>query len=74
MSYRDYVDSRMLSDLTTRSGASFASIIMAALRRADSTNYKKLWDAFPEIETELAQRYDAPLGVLPTDPPPTKEF
>ena len=45
----------------------FESLIMAALRKADSTNSAKLAAAFPHIFDELKARYHAPLGVIPED-------
>ncbi len=38
---------------------------MAAMRRADSTNFALLEAAFPAIAGELQQRYNAPAGRLP---------
>ncbi|GAA2813002.1 hypothetical protein [Saccharopolyspora taberi] len=43
----------------------FDTLVMAAIRRADSTNAEILWRVFPEIADELQQRYDAPGGFLP---------
>ena len=48
---------------------SFYALIQAAMRKADRTNHAKLAYAFPEVAEELQARYDAPGGVLPTDPP-----
>jgi hypothetical protein len=48
---------------------SFYALIQAAMRMADGTNHAKLAYAFPEEAEELQARYDAPGGVLPTDPP-----
>ena len=42
----------------------FEAIIMAALRQADTENYAKLQEAFPEIQDELMRRYNATGGVL----------
>jgi hypothetical protein len=48
----------------------FCSLIMAALRKADTRNLAILSRAFPEVWTELDRRYNAPrLGVLPEDGP-----
>lgn len=40
----------------------FYSLIMAAMRNADSINLAKLNDVFPEVYHELKQRYNAPGG------------
>lgn len=45
----------------------FYSLIMAAMRKADTENLMKLQLAFPDVWIELQRRYDAPLGVLPED-------
>jgi hypothetical protein len=47
---------------------SFAAIIMAAIRQADSFNLVSLRCTFPELFEEMHQRYHAPGGILPTDP------
>ena len=46
----------------------FYALIMAAMRKADSVNQRLLWSAFPDVWDELDARYNAPGGVLPTDP------
>ena len=63
MSLYDYRVSKELS----ASDPPFAALIMAALRKADSTNAYKLRAAFPEICAEMQARYDAPGGVLPAE-------
>lgn len=65
MSLYDYRISRELSV----GAPPFAALIMAALRKADTENTVKLWNAWPEICAEMQARYDAPGGVLPSDPP-----
>jgi hypothetical protein len=45
----------------------FASLIMVAIRKADTKNTIKLGDAFPEIFGELQKRYWAPGGLLPEE-------
>ena len=45
----------------------FYALIMAAMRRADTTNQRKLWSAFPDTWDELSERYNAPGGLLPSD-------
>ena len=47
----------------------FYSLIMAAMREADSDNLAKLQAAWPEVWADLLARYDAPGGRLPDDPP-----
>lgn len=45
----------------------FYSLIMAAMRRADSMNAIALRTAFPEVWDELQARYNAPGGILPQE-------
>lgn len=47
----------------------FYALLMAAMRRADTPNAARLRGAFPEIWDELQARYNAPGGVLASDPP-----
>jgi hypothetical protein len=61
MSLFDYQRSRELADQP------FAALVMAALRKADSTNYARLARAFPEVEAELRERFHAPGGVTPAE-------
>lgn len=61
MSHFDYMQSRDISALDP----TFAALIMAAMRKADSTNSARLRQAFPDIWDELDQRYNAPGGWLP---------
>ena len=42
----------------------FAAIIMAAIRRADTDNLGKLVRAFPEIASDAFMRYFAPGGCI----------
>jgi hypothetical protein len=49
----------------------FAALIMAAMRKADSHNMIELKIAFPDIYEEFLERYHAPGGRVPTDPPTT---
>lgn len=58
MSHFDYARSTELA----RDENPFAALIMAAMRRADSTNAATLKAAFPEIWDELQTRYNAPGG------------
>ena len=48
-------------------GYPFYAIIMAALRHADSANFARLEEAFPEVHAELQERYNAPGGLLVID-------
>lgn len=64
MSYYDYKQSRKASEY------GFYSLIMAAMRNADDINMAKLKAAWPNIFEELKARYNAPGGVLDTDPKP----
>lgn len=45
----------------------FPTLIMAAARFADTSNFSYLSSAYPDIMLELKQRYSAPGGRLPTD-------
>ena len=65
MSHYDYEISKSLSAIDPP----FASLIMAAMRKADTANAILLGQAFPEIGFEFNQRYWAPGGLLPTDHP-----
>ena len=63
MSHYDYAVSRQID----ADDYPFAALIMAALRKADSTNAAKIQAAWPDIAAELQARYNAPGGVLPGD-------
>ena len=65
MSLHDYKTS---IDLVERD-LPFYGLIMAAMSRADVANAQRLRDAFPATWAELEARYDAPGGVLASDPP-----
>lgn len=56
----EYNISRQLDRIDTP----FESLVMAAMRKADTANLERLREAFPELEAELRARYDAPLGLL----------
>jgi hypothetical protein len=45
----------------------FYSLIMAAMRKADTDNTVKLKACWPEIWRELERRYHAASGLLPED-------
>lgn len=60
MSLYDYELSKKLNELDP----TFAALIMAAARKADTVNFAKLADAFPHITYELIGRYNAAEGKL----------
>lgn len=63
MSHHDYLMSRAIEG----QDFPFYAIIMAAYRKADSDNQRKLFRAFPNTVEELTARYNAPGGVLESD-------
>lgn len=63
MSHYDYEKSKEIS----KGDPPFASLIMSAIRKADTENTVKLRGTFPEIFSELQKRYLAPGGVLPEE-------
>lgn len=63
MSHYDYEKSKEIS----AKDPPFASLIMAAIRKADTENNLKLEGAFPNIFSELQKRYWAPGGLLPEE-------
>lgn len=46
----------------------FYSLIMAAMHRADTVNAALLRTCWPDVWDEVQARYNAPGGILPTDP------
>lgn len=60
MSHYDYIMGRKISE----SDPPFAALVMAAMRKADDWNLKKLTGCWPEIWEELKARYHAPGGYL----------
>lgn len=50
-------------ELATRDWG-FYSLIMAAMRKADTDNLDLLKAAFPDVWRELRERYNAPGGML----------
>lgn len=60
MSLHSYLVSQELS----AGDPPFSSLIMAAMRKADTTNTARLKHAFPEIWAEFEERYWAPGGLL----------
>ncbi len=63
MSHYDYEKSKEISV----KDPPFASLIMAAIRKADTENSFKLKNAFPDIFSELQKRYWSPGGLLPEE-------
>jgi len=61
MSLYEYQESRE----PVISTAGFYALIMAAMRRADTDNLRKLQTCWPEVWAELQARYNAPGGLLP---------
>lgn len=45
----------------------FYSLIMAAMRKADTENLRRLKEMWPAVWEELNARYNAPFGALPED-------
>jgi len=66
MSITDYIWSRTLD--SHLDNIPFYGLVMLAMRRADSDNLAALEQAFPEAAQELRQRYNAPAGMLESDP------
>ena len=64
MSYHEYKVSQELH----KQRVPFYSLIMEALRAAYSYNAVKIRAMWPEKSAEMQARYDAPGGVLDTDP------
>ena len=66
MGYFEYIGSLDLVKAAYRTqGNAFYSLIMAAMREADTDNLALLEGAFPETAAELRARYNAPGGFLP---------
>lgn len=63
MSYYDYHRSVKLAE----DDAPFYALIMAAVRRADTENLRKLTILFPDTVEEFTARYNAPGGILEGD-------
>lgn len=63
MSLYDYLLSQQIDELRP----TFSSLIMAALRKADTTNAHLLRAQWPTIAQEMQARYDSPGGVLPQE-------
>lgn len=63
MSLYDYNASKEIE----RSDPPFYALVMAAMRKASTTNGERLAFAFPDVWDELQARYNAPGGLLPDD-------
>lgn len=63
MSLHEYLTSNAIEQLDPP----FYSLIMAAMRKADSTNILKLQEAFPDVWKELDRRYRTRGGILEED-------
>lgn len=61
MTWIDYQESKTYGD----GDPNFYALIMAAIRKADSSNARKLAQAWPDVWRELQARYNAPGGYLP---------
>ena len=57
----------LVSQAITIADLPFYSLIMAAMRQADSLNLEGLQRIFPDVWQELEARYHAPGGVLEED-------
>jgi hypothetical protein len=67
MSLYDYQQSQRIVIERSAERPTFAALIMQAARKADSANFARLEQEFPEIIAELQARYDAPGGRLESD-------
>lgn len=63
----DYYAYRASQELM-REDPSFYALLMAAMRKADTVNHARLIAAFPEVWADLDARYNAPAGILSSDP------
>lgn len=63
MSHYDYMKSLEIAE----QDPTFAALIMAAMRKADSGNVEILRAMWPATWEELRARYSAPGGLLPGD-------
>jgi hypothetical protein len=70
VSYHEY----HLSKKLTGEDYPFYTLIMSALRQADTDNAAKLRVAWPDVADELQARYDAPGGLLPDEARAAFEF
>ncbi len=63
MSLYDYRESQEIAAKDYQ----FYALIMAAMRKADTDNFEKLKEIFPEVWEELCKRYNAPGGSINGD-------
>ena len=63
MSLHSYEESLEIS----KGDPPFSALIMAAMRKADTSNTTKLQLAFPEIWEELMERYWTPGGLVASE-------
>lgn len=52
----------------TKGDPPFYGVIMLAMQRADTFNLARLRGSFGDVHEELRARYNAPGGILPSDP------
>ena len=66
MGYHEYLNSLTLVGKANQlpMGNPFYSLLMAAIREADTDNLDKIASVFPEVVEELTKRYNAPGGHL----------
>jgi hypothetical protein len=60
MSHYDYLQSQ---EIATHDYP-FYALLMAAMRQADSDNFRIFCDVWPEVVEEMRERYNAPGGLL----------
>jgi hypothetical protein len=68
MSRHHYECSREIELLKHERDWPYYSLIMAAMRLADTENLEKLREAFPQVWQDLEARYNSPGGFLAGDP------
>lgn len=66
MTYGGYHAYRVSQDLAV-GDPPFASLIFAAMRKADTQNTAILKTVYPELYAEMQKRYWAPGGMIDTD-------
>lgn len=71
MSRHHYECGKEIVALKEERGWPFYALIQAAMRLADTENQAKLAAMWPEVWVDLLKRYDAPGGILQSDPPYT---
>ena len=68
LSIREYTGGKKLELAALYCGGNaFYSLIQAAMRIADEENLQKLQQGWPEVWTNLANRHNAPGGILKSD-------